>query len=228
MAEFHNHQNSVNPNIQFIKEVEEESRLSGLHNQQGVRRDTSVFIRNWNIAQKQTDLDCHSHHPVQHKRSVVDAFRYRAGQIPSTATKRSREESTLCGWSKLVNRTATPLATFLTTATLPSWFGSDLAVISCQRHLWENLTNVTPQQCRFPLNVLRARFPRPKDPTLQPRGVVYKIGCLDGDFCYYGQTNWTLATQDKKGGSRDLVVIFFVRGISDKSHECYAAKTLLK
>ena len=38
--------NSANPNIQFTKEIEEESRLSGLYNHQGVRRDTSVFIKN--------------------------------------------------------------------------------------------------------------------------------------------------------------------------------------
>ena len=91
VQEFHNHLNSVKPNIQFTKEVEEESRLSGLHNQQGVRRDTSVFIRNWNIAQKQTDLDHNSHHPVQHERSAVDTFRHRAGQIPLTEAERSRE-----------------------------------------------------------------------------------------------------------------------------------------
>ena len=51
VVEFHNHLNSVKPNIQFTKEVEEESRLSGLSNHQGVWRDTSVFIRE-NIGQK--------------------------------------------------------------------------------------------------------------------------------------------------------------------------------
>ena len=45
VEEFHNLLNSVNPNIQFIKEVEEDSRLSGLCNHQGVWRDTSVFIK---------------------------------------------------------------------------------------------------------------------------------------------------------------------------------------
>ena len=38
VVEFHNHLNSANPNIQFIKEVKEESRL--------VWRDTSVLIKN--------------------------------------------------------------------------------------------------------------------------------------------------------------------------------------
>ena len=197
VQEFHNHLNSVKPNIQFTKEVEEDSRLFGIPNHQGVWRDTSVFIR-----KHRTKTDW----PRPQLPSPSPARKISCGYIPSQGWTNTidrsrtiqRAESIHCGWSKLGNRTANPLATFLTTATLPSWFGSDLAVISCQRHLWENLTNVTPQQCRFPLNVLRARFPRPKDPTLQPRGVVYKIGCLDGDFCYYGQTNWVLATQDKR------------------------------
>ena len=94
VEEFHNDLNSVDPNIQFTKEVEEESRRSGLHNHQGVWRDTSVLIKE-NIPQKQTDLDYDSHHPVQHKRSVVDTFRYRAGQIPSTEAERSRERKVL-------------------------------------------------------------------------------------------------------------------------------------
>ena len=94
VVEFHNHLNSVNPNIQFTKEVEEESRRSGLHNHQGVWTDTSVFIKE-NIAQKQTDLDHNSHHPVQHKRSVVDTLRYRAGKIPLTEAEPSRERKVL-------------------------------------------------------------------------------------------------------------------------------------
>ena len=94
VQEFHNHLNSVKPNIQFTKEVEEESRRSGLHNHQGVWTDTSVFIKA-NIAQKQTDLDHNSHHPVQHERSAVDTFRHRAGQIPSTEAERSKERQVL-------------------------------------------------------------------------------------------------------------------------------------
>ena len=45
VQEFHNHLNSVKPNIQFTKEVEEDSRLFGIPNHLGVWRDTSVFIR---------------------------------------------------------------------------------------------------------------------------------------------------------------------------------------
>lgn len=51
-----------------------------------------------------------------------------------------------------------------------------------------------------PMNVLRARFPRPKDkPSAgQTRGVVYKIVCSDCDFVYYGQTDRALQTRIKE------------------------------
>lgn len=57
-----------------------------------------------------------------------------------------------------------------------------------------------------PLNVLRARFPRLKDKpaALQSTGVVYKIGCLNCNFVYYGQTDRALATRinEHKGAVR--------------------------
>ena len=51
-----------------------------------------------------------------------------------------------------------------------------------------------------PLNTLRARFPLPKDKrsALQSRCVVYKIGCSDCNFVYYGQTDRALATRIKE------------------------------
>ena len=41
-----------------------------------------------------------------------------------------------------------------------------------------------------PLNAMRTCFPRPKDKpsTLRSRGVVHKVGCVDCNFVYYGQT----------------------------------------
>ena len=51
-----------------------------------------------------------------------------------------------------------------------------------------------------PLNVLCARFPRPKDEpsAAQTKGVVYKIVCSDCDFVYYGQTDRALQTRIKE------------------------------
>ena len=51
-----------------------------------------------------------------------------------------------------------------------------------------------------PLNVLRTCFPRPKDKrfALQYRGVVDKVGCVDCNFVYYGQTDRALETRLKE------------------------------
>ena len=51
-----------------------------------------------------------------------------------------------------------------------------------------------------PLDTLRAHFPRAKDKpsALQSRCVVYKIGCSNCNFVYYGQTDRALATRIKE------------------------------
>ena len=68
-----------------------------------------------------------------------------------------------------------------------SFASSDLVVIFYVRGVSEKISRMLRNNVGFKLlNVLRARFPRPKDPTLQSRGVVYKIDCLDCDFFYYG------------------------------------------
>ena len=50
------------------------------------------------------------------------------------------------------------------------------------------------------LSTLRARYPRPKDKpsALQSRCVVFKIGCSDCNFVYYGQTDRALAIRIKE------------------------------
>ena len=54
--------------------------------------------------------------------------------------------------------------------------------------------------CYKPCNVLRTCFPRPKDKpsALQCRGVVYKVGCVECNFVYYGQTDRALETRLKE------------------------------
>ena len=51
-----------------------------------------------------------------------------------------------------------------------------------------------------PFSVLRTWFSRPKDKPspLQCRGVVYKVGCIDCNFVYYGQMDRALETRLKE------------------------------
>ena len=51
-----------------------------------------------------------------------------------------------------------------------------------------------------PFRVLRTCFPRTKDKpsSLQCKSVVYKVGCVDCNFVYYGQTDSALETRLKE------------------------------
>ena len=93
VQEFHDHLNSVNANIQFTKEVEQGNRLSFLDT-------TTTRVRGCiqvSVHRKPTHthkyLDYNSHHPSQHKRSVVNSLLHRAQEIPSTNAERSRERT---------------------------------------------------------------------------------------------------------------------------------------
>ena len=91
VQEFHDHLNSVNPNIQFTREVEKDNRLSFLDT-------TTTRVRGCiqvSVYRKPTHTDRYlnynSHHPAQHKRSVVNTLLQRAQEIPSMNAGRSRE-----------------------------------------------------------------------------------------------------------------------------------------
>jgi len=88
MQEFHNLLKSVNANIQFTKEVEKDNRLYFLDTtttRVHGRLQVSVYGK-----PTHTDkyLDYNSHHPSQHKRSVVNALLHQAQEIPSTNVER--------------------------------------------------------------------------------------------------------------------------------------------
>ena len=91
VQEFHDHLNSVAANIQFTKEVEQANKRSFLDT-------TTTRVRGRvqvSVYRKPTHpdkyLDYNSHHPSQHKRSVVNTLLHRAQEIPSTNAERSRE-----------------------------------------------------------------------------------------------------------------------------------------
>ena len=92
--EFHKHLNSINPNIQFTLELEN-------NNGQGLpfldtitsRRGTEIHV---DVHKKPTHTDRYlnfsSCHPLYHKRSLVNTLLKRANNIPST-NKGRREET---------------------------------------------------------------------------------------------------------------------------------------
>ena len=93
LQEFHDHLNSVNPNIQFTKELEKDNGLSFLDTtitRERGRIQVSVYRK---PTHRDKYLDYNSHHPSQHKRSVANNLLRRAQEIPLTNAEWSRERT---------------------------------------------------------------------------------------------------------------------------------------
>ena len=89
---FHQHLNSVNTNIQFTLELEN-TNVYGLPFLDTItsRRGTAVEVE---VCRKPTHtdrFDFHFHHPLCHKRSVVNTLLLRARNIPSTGEGKLEE-----------------------------------------------------------------------------------------------------------------------------------------
>ena len=89
--EFHNHLNSINPYLQFTIELEENRRLPFLDTVT-IRSNGKVEV---DIYRKPTHTDKYlhydSHHPMQHKLSVLNTLLDRAEKIPSSNKGKLRE-----------------------------------------------------------------------------------------------------------------------------------------
>ena len=215
VQEFHDHLNSVNPHIQFTKEVEENNCISFLDTvttRVHDRIQVSVYRK-----PTHTDkyLDFNSHHPAQHKRSVVNTLLDRAKNIPSTRAGQCRVRKHVINVLRDNNYPLGFIKTCESYRNAPRHVSSDnntsnmgtnvnFVVLPYIRGVYERISRVLRSnnlKVGFkPLNTLRARFPLPKDKrsALQSRCVVYKIGCSDCNFVYYGQTDRALATRIKE------------------------------
>ena len=207
--EFHDHLNSVNSNIQFTKELEKDNGLSFLDT-------TTTRVRGRiqvSVYRKPTHTDKYlnynSHHPSQHKGSVVDTLLRRTEEIPSTNTGRSRERTHVI---KVLRDNNYPLRFIrscksyhsalrrdsntndASSASAPST--STFVVLPYVKGVFERISRVLRNNSvkvgYKPCNVFRKRFPRPMDKpsALQCRGVVCKVGCVDCNFVYYGDLLW--------------------------------------
>ena len=187
VQEFHDHLNSVNPNIEFTKEVEQGNRLSFLDTTTTrVRGRIQVSVYR-NPTHTDKYLDYNSHHPSQHKRSVVNTLLHRAQEIPSTNAERSRDEKHVI---KVLRDNNYPLSFIRScksyhnspsrdsstngssSASAPS--ASPFVVLPYVRGVFEKISRVLRNNGvkvgYKPLNVLRTCFPRPKDKPPQQRG----------------------------------------------------------
>ena len=162
-------------------------------------------------------LGYNSHHPSQHRRSVVNTLLQRAQEIPSTNAGRSRERRHVIkvlrdnnyplrfiqsckSYHNSRRRDSLTNGTSSASALSTSTFVVLPYVKGVSERILRVLRNNGVKVGYKPFNVLRMCFPRPKDKPspLQCRGVVYKVGCVDCNFVYYGQTDRALETRLKE------------------------------
>ena len=93
VKQFHDHLNSVEQNIQFTIEMEQNNCLPFLDTLTIRKEDylTTDIYRKPTHTDKY--LDFTSHHPIQHKRSVVNTLLERAEKIPSTNAAKRKERN---------------------------------------------------------------------------------------------------------------------------------------
>ena len=225
MNEFHSHLNSIDPHLQFTIELEENQRLSFLDTIT-TRSNGQVIV---DIYRKPTHTDKYlhydSHHPTQHKLSVLNTLLDRAEKIPSTTKGKRRERKHVFkvlrhnGYPSkflksydnkrkhhhLVNTNANSRTTDVNNRAYPADYStSNLVILPYIKGVTEKIYRALKKEnvkvCYKPTNTLSQLFTKPKDksPPEQTNGVVHKICCEDCDFVYYGQTDRALITRIKE------------------------------
>ena len=222
VQEFHIHLNSINPHIQFTLEIEENNSLPFL--------DTLTTRVNHHIKVEvyrkptHTDryLDFHSHHPIQHKKSVVNTLMDRANKIPSTLKGKQRERNRVndtllennyppmfikqCEKAKTRSNQKRERNTISeqTNRSQPNRFVTIPYVQGVSEKIGKALSREGVKVAYKPIRTISQVFPRPKDRLADPqlkRNVVYKIPCKDCEFVYHGQTKRSF--KKRKGEHRD-------------------------
>jgi hypothetical protein len=224
--EFHNHLNSISPYLQFTIELEENRRLPFLDTVT-IRSNGKVEV---DIYRKPTHTDKYlhydSHHPKQHKLSVLNTLLDRAEKIPSSNRGKRRERKHVFkvlrdnGYPfKFIQSYDIMRKRLLTNNTNGNLHTTDVnnsranpadcavlsfVVLPYVKGVTEKISRVLRREnikvCYKPTSTLSHQFPKPKDKLLpeQTSGVIYKICCCDCDFAYYGQTDRALKTRLKE------------------------------
>ena len=202
---FTDHLNSRDPNIKFTSEVEENGELPFLDVRVELHDDgrlkTTVYRKPTHTDQY---LNFKSHHPLEHKRSVVRTLLNRAENVVTEEEDQKKEKQHVkealyangyTKWSMVIPRRKTPTQETQVLAENRSKISIPLPYVSTISHQLQRVFKrygVTAYH--KPTNTIRSMIVRPKDSTETTRktGVVYNIKCKDCHQEYVGETGRTL------------------------------------
>ena len=195
---FLQHLNNTEPSIQFTAEIENNSCLPFLdlkiQRSQDGSLSTSVFRKPTHTDQY---LNFASHHPLSHKRAVVNTLCTRAATHSSCNQSKVQELNRV---SSTLRKNGYPMRFIMSsqqssthrTESVPDWKTS--TVLPYVKGVSESIRRIlTPLKVRIsfkPCHTLRSLLSKPKDqvPAPQRSGVVYKIPCAHCQHSYIGQT----------------------------------------
>ncbi|XP_072043740.1 uncharacterized protein [Amphiura filiformis] len=198
VEEFTNHINSQDPNIKFTREEERDGQLVFLDTLISRKQDGSVKIQ---VYRKPTHTDQYlnfsSHHPLEHKLSVVRTLLYRAETVVTDPDDKSEEIRHV---KEVLHESGYKDWTLFRARPKPKEQNKDSDEDSCKKGIFVTLPYVeglSEWLCRAfnsagvstsfkPQNTLRRSLVSPKDKTEQEKqsGVVYSIPCKDCDSLY--------------------------------------------
>ena len=204
--ELMDHLNGVEKSIQFTVELECDGKLPFLDLLLSHESDGSITTA---VYRKSTHtgryLDFESHHPLSHKKSVVNTLLSRARSHSSSTSTATFELNHVIGALKsngypkafLCKQLANNNREQLCPQEPSKW--KSTAVLPYVRGLSESirrvLTRLDIRVCFKPSTSLRRLFSSPKDrpPDMDLSSVVYKIPCAKCSACYIGQTKRRLS-----------------------------------
>ena len=205
---FTNHLNSRDPNIKFTSEVEENGVLPFLDVQVELYDDgrlkTTVYRKPTHTDQY---LNFKSHHPLEHKRSVVRTLLNRAENVVTEEEDQRKEKHHVkealyangyTEWSMVIPRRKTPTKDTQEPVEHQRKIMIALPYVSTVSHQLQRVfKRYGATAYHKPTNTIRSMIVRPKDSTETSRktGVIYNIKCKDCDHEYVGETGRTVATR---------------------------------
>ena len=138
-----------------------------------------------------------SHHPVQHKRSVVSTLMRRANTIPSSEALRTEETSNVQhslqvnGYpTKFIENAAQPRSGPQSHHPDPAGLAVVPYVQGVSDRVKRTLQHFNIRTAFKPIRTLASVFEKPKDRPSEEKiaGVVYRVECKDCDFSYIGES----------------------------------------